>query len=75
MWVFMLPWYAFRLWSWHRLNSRFAELRQPNAFSPHGQLAASFRECKTRLWIGVTLGAILWVFLAIGFAIRVLVER
>lgn len=45
----MLPWYGWRLWSWHALNTQFYELRHPYGFSPHGELAGAFQDCKIKL--------------------------
>jgi hypothetical protein len=56
VWLFMLPWYGYRLHCWNQLSNEFAELRNPNAFSPHGELAIKFRDAHGRLWIGVIAG-------------------
>ena len=68
LWPFLLPWYAWRLWSWRSLNARFNELRNPNGFSPHGQLAGSFQDCLPRLWVGIVAGAIFWMLFALYLA-------
>jgi len=64
-WIVMLPWYVYRLYCWHRLNTQFAELRSPNAFSPHGELAATFKDARGRLLIGVVAGAAFWALLTV----------
>jgi hypothetical protein len=66
----MLPWYAYRLWSWYRLNARFEELRHPNPRSRDGELAASFQDCQLQLWAGMAVGAVLWVILALYLVVR-----
>lgn len=72
MWPFMLPWYAWRLWSWRRLNSRFNELRNPNGFSPHGELAGSFQDCQYKLWVGMTAGGLFWLLMGYVFLIDII---
>jgi hypothetical protein len=62
-WLVMLPWYLWRLWSWHQLNAQFYELRHPYGFSPHGELAGAFQDCKIKLWVGVIAGAIFWALI------------
>ncbi len=71
-WLVMLPWYAYRLYCWHRLNAQFAELRSPNAFSPHGELATKFKDARTRLWIGVIAGLAFWTLLAMVLGLEFL---
>lgn len=71
-WLVMVPWYAYRLYCWHRLNAQFAELRSPNAFSPHGELAAKFKDARARLWIGVIAGAVFWSLLALVLVLELL---
>ena len=43
-----------------RLNANFAELRNPNAFSPHGDLAIRFQDARGRFIVGVILGGLFW---------------
>lgn len=64
-WLFLLPWYAYRLRCWHQLNSEFAELRNPNSFSEYGQLAADFQEARSRLLVGLVLGLVYAAFVAL----------
>jgi hypothetical protein len=59
-WIVMLPWYSWRLWSWYQLNAQFYELRHPYGFSPHGELAGAFQDCRFKLWVGVIAGGIFW---------------
>lgn len=58
--LLMFPWYGFRLFSWYQLNALFDELREPNGFSPHSQVAIKFQDALVRLWIGTILGAVFW---------------
>jgi hypothetical protein len=69
--VLMFPWFAFRIACWHRLNARFSELRNPNAFSTHGVLAADFQEAVPRLWIGAAFGLVYWALIAAYILARV----
>lgn len=66
VWLLTLPWFAYRLYSWYDLRSIYAELRSPNSFSPHGQVAADFASAKPKLMAGVILGSFFWILLAIG---------
>jgi hypothetical protein len=70
-WLVILPWYAYRLYCWHRLSAQFAELRSPNAFSPHGELAANFKDARSRLLIGVIAGCVFWTVFAVVIVVRV----
>jgi hypothetical protein len=65
--LLMLPWYGFRLWNWHVLNASYSELRHPNSFSPHGELAARFQEAHAKLVVGMVMSAIGWVLLWVSF--------
>jgi hypothetical protein len=47
--LFVLPWYAWRLRQWHALNNRFQELREPNSFSPHAELAVNFQDAREKI--------------------------
>ena len=58
----ILPWYGFRLYQWYRLNAEFAELRHPNAFSPHGDLPSKFQDAWRPLVIGTVLAAVFAAF-------------
>ncbi len=71
-WLVMFPWYSWRLWSWYQLNSQFHELRQPYGFSPHGELAVAFQDCRFKLWVGVIAGAIFWILAAFATAVDLL---
>jgi hypothetical protein len=55
-WLFMFPWFGFRLLQWYQLNSQFEELRHPNAFSPHAEFTSRFPDAKLKLWIGTIVG-------------------
>ncbi len=66
----MLPYYAYRLANWTKLDARFAELHSPNSFSPHGQLAAEFQDARFRLILGIVFGAIFYVVVFIVGLIR-----
>ena len=68
LWPFILPWYAFRLCCWYALNSRFAELRNPNSFSKHGELATRFQDAKLRLWLLAGLGVVYLLLLGLVIA-------
>jgi hypothetical protein len=77
-WLVMLPWYGWRLWSWYQLNTQFHELRHPYGFSPHGELAGAFQDCKIKLWVGVIAGAIFWalvIFYTVVDAMRMVMDR
>jgi hypothetical protein len=69
LWPLLLPWYGYRLWCWHRLNQQFSELCNPNSFSPHGALAGSFQDAWLKLIVGVVVGALMWLLLAMAFLI------
>ena len=56
----MFPWYGFRLFSWYQLDALYDELREPNGFSPHCQVAIKFQDAFVRLWIGTILGAVFY---------------
>jgi hypothetical protein len=58
---FMLPYYAYRLSNWTKLDAKFAELHSPNSFSPHGQLASDFQDARIRLILGVIFGAVYYI--------------
>lgn len=66
MFLVMLPWYAIRWRQWHMLHRRFAELRHPNSFSRHGDLAERFLAAKWKLVFGTQLSAAVWVGMVIG---------
>ncbi len=68
----MLPYYAYRLANWTKLDAKFAELHSPNSFSPHGQLAAEFQDARFRLILGIVFGAIFYVVAFVVGLIRVL---
>ncbi len=63
---FMLPYYAYRLANWTKLDSMFADLHSPNSFSPHGRLATEFQDARIRLILGTGFGAF---FYAVAFVI------
>ena len=65
-WFLLLPWYGWRLYSWYKLNNQFYELRYPNGFSPHGELAGSFQDSKFKLWVGVVAGGIFFVLVLLA---------
>ena len=71
-WLVMLPWYSYRLFCWHGLNSQFAELRSPNAFSPHGELAVQFKDAHGRLLIGIFASFVIWTLVAFVVALDLL---
>ena len=60
VWLLLFPWFGYRLWSWYGLNRQYGELRNPNGFSEHGELAVSFQDSKFRLWVGFVAGSIYW---------------
>lgn len=66
VWLFLFPWYLYRLYSWYDLHTTFEELRFPNSLSPHGDLAVKFNSAYWRLMTGVVIGAIFWLILALG---------
>jgi hypothetical protein len=70
IWLLLFPWYGFRLLSWYRLNRQFSELRNPYGFSSHGELAASFQDAKSRLWVGFVAGGIYWVISLLALLLR-----
>jgi hypothetical protein len=71
----LLPWYAYRIRTWKRLNAEFSELRVPNGLSVHGELAESFQECIPKLWIGLIAGAAFWIFAVAGISYLVIVNK
>ncbi len=70
IWLVMLPWYLYRLYCWYALNAQFAELRSPNSFSPHGELAAKFKGSRGRLLVGIVAGLLFWLIAGGVFALR-----
>lgn len=68
----MLPYYAYRLANWTKLDAKFSELHSPNSFSPHGQLAAEFQDARFRLILGIVFGAIFYVVAFVAGLIYVL---
>lgn len=64
--LIMLPWYSVRWWQWNALHRRFAELRHPNSFSAHANLAERFLAAKWKLVLGTQLSAAVWVGGAVG---------
>ena len=68
----MLPYYAYRLANWTKLDSTFSELHSPNSFSPHGQLAAKFQDARLRLILGVAFGAFFYAAALVFGVIRLL---
>ena len=70
--IVIFPWYAYRLYCWHRLHNEFAELRNPNGFSPHGELAAKFQDARTRIWFGLIAGLAFYIILIFIVAIDLL---
>lgn len=69
-WFLMLPWYAYRLYCWYDLNGTFGDLRSPNALSPHGELAMKFQDARSRLLLGVIVGAVLWLLMGRWVAVE-----
>jgi hypothetical protein len=60
-WIIAFPWYLIRLLSWYRLHNEYAELRYPNAFSPHGNLPVHFQAGWKWLVAGVMIGGFWWL--------------
>ena len=60
----LLFWYSFRLYQWHRWNRRFEELRNPNSFSSHGQIAVQFQESRWKLTMALFLAGGFWFAVA-----------
>lgn len=74
VWVLMLPWFSYRLYCWHDLNSTYAELRNPNSFSQHGELAADFVNAKSKIIVGMVVGGILWLIMIGTVVLETLLE-
>jgi len=72
VWMLTFPWYSYRLYCWHSLNARFAELRFPNGFSPHGEVAAKFQESRWRITVGVAVGFVFWMLLGVMYVSRLM---
>ncbi len=68
----MLPYYAYRLANWRKLDAMYPELHSPNSFSPHGLLAAEFQDAKFRLVLGVAFGAFFYVVALISGVITLI---
>jgi hypothetical protein len=71
-WFLTFPWYVYRTYCWYQLNATYSELRHPNSFSPHASLAIGFQEAYGKLILGVAVGGILWILLAMFFLARAL---
>ncbi len=71
----MLPWYGFRLTSWYSLNSIYNDLREPNGFSPHCQVATRFQDALPKLWVGTIVGAFFWGIFGIVVLVQLIVPR
>lgn len=61
-----LPWFGYRLIMWHSLFNKYEELRHPNSFSPHAEVATRFRDARPQLWIGCALALVIWAVQAIA---------
>ncbi|WP_425614747.1 hypothetical protein NA78x_004622 [Anatilimnocola sp. NA78] len=72
--LLVIPWYGYRLYCWSQLNSRFAELRYPNGFSSHAELAVSFQKAKRWLYVGLSLSIFFSVVVTIMLVSRGLRE-
>lgn len=70
LWFAILPWYAYQLWSWFQLQDMYEELRIPNSFSPHAQLALNFQDSRRQLISGVVVGLILCGLMALAFVLN-----
>lgn len=56
LYIPMFFWYGGKLFVWHYLNPKYNELRFPNAFSKHSQLASDFQDSYKPLWAGTLVG-------------------
>jgi hypothetical protein len=70
LWLVILPWYSLRLLAWHSLNRSYAELRNPNGFSPYAETAVRFQDARRKLWLAVIAGAVFWILALVGLAIE-----
>ena len=68
-WLLLLPWYTSQLLGWYQMRSQFIELRNPNAFSPHGELVVKFQDAWLRLLIGVIVGCAMCMIIVITLII------
>lgn len=70
--VVLLPYYGFLLVSWYSLRSRYNELRNPNSFSPNGQLAADFEDAHFKLVLAIVLAILVLTLVALGWRGRLM---
>jgi hypothetical protein len=70
VWFVLLPWSAYRLFNWYQLNARFEELRYPNSFSPHVEIALRFQAVRVKLTAAVVVSLVFCALLSLIFIAR-----
>jgi len=69
-WIVICPWFLYRLHCWNTLSRNYPALLAPNV--PPGSLEARFQSARSRLIVGVVIGAVM-LFMFFGAIVAAIV--
>jgi hypothetical protein len=55
IYMVLIPYYSYLLFSWNRLRKRYRELQTPSSFSPNSALTSKFATSRTQLIVGIAV--------------------